>query len=64
MDAIYSLYENDKKAYKGSPDIRNFERFSKIRNLKHTDIDKLSLINFKGTRSLIEQREDIRLLPA
>ncbi len=58
VDAIYSLYENDEKAYKGSPDIRNFEQLSKIRNLKHIDIDKLSLINLKGARSLIERRED------
>ena len=50
VDAIYSLHGNDKKAYKGSPDIRNFERLSKIRNLKHIDIDKLSLINSQGHR--------------
>ncbi|WP_324760544.1 TlpA family protein disulfide reductase [Sphingobacterium thalpophilum] len=56
IDKIYYLYQNDANAYKNSPDIRNFERLSKIRNLTHVEIDKQSLTNLDGARSLISKR--------
>lgn len=58
VDAISSLYENDKKAYTSSPDVRNLERLNKIRNLTHIEIDKLSLVNLEGVRSLVGQHKD------
>lgn len=55
IDKIYSLYEDDNKAYRNSPDIRNLERLSKIRNLTHIEIDKIFLTNLEGARSQIKK---------